>query len=101
MIWSVIRIFVRFLIVLCSGLLFMGLLRGLLLRMIFLLGLLVRWLLGLGLLLLLMLRGFLLGLSLRVKGRRWLGIDLFGLRLLGGLYWFTCEGRIGSIRLIL
>ena len=91
MIWSVIRIIVGFLIRLCGGPLLMGLLLTLLLRLGLLLGLglgrllLMRWLL-LGLSLLLLLGGFLLGLSLRVKGRRWLGIDLFGLRLRGGLY---------------
>ena len=117
MTWSVIRIIVRFLIRLCSGLFVRGWLLSLLgMRFLLGLGLLlmhrrlglclrleVSFWLSLGLLLLgrglLLLRGFLLGLGLRMKGRRRLRIDLFGLRRHGGRYWFAGEGSIGRIRL--
>ena len=118
MTWSVLGGIVRFVIGLCSGLLVSGWLLSLLLGMRFRLGLglllmhrrlglclrlQVSFWLSLGLFLLgrgpLLLRGFLLGLGLRVKGRRRLRIDLFGLRRHGGLYWFAGEGSIGRIRL--
>ena len=117
MTWSVIWAVVRFVIGLCSWLLVRGWLLSLLgMRFLLGLGLLLvhRWLglclrlevsfwLSLGLLLLgrglLLLRGFLLGLRLRMKGRRRLRIDLLGLRRHGGLYWFPGEGSIGRIGL--